>query len=1278
MVQCCCSCDTNNETPKLIAEQCIDCLSHRIENIKSFVARVQFVPMDASVPPSDADHALMENLNASLKQNGFLDSDVLLLNAVSNVDNCYDLYFFISSQSHTSMRNIILMLASQQSIVIQEIRAQSLCVLTDVKPMKCMNCVNGITTKLNSKLESVPHFVYCNLESKQVYIFTNEKIPAQTFINALKELGKEAYVFEETVLSKLITKFTLSISNMKCDGCVSKVEQALAQIEGIRDVYISLEEKQCSLVYEHGLDSEILAGQFLADSISKLGHPTKVIAYESFSSSSDQTHRQTVELDVNGMRCDGCVNKIKDTLQSKYKDQIGDVIVDLERKKVSVLSSAVTKEVISRDIINLGFQIANYSKEDVSIPIKVNTPEILEEIVIHETKETQGNSTAIVSIEGMSCSSCVSKIEDKIGSLKGVCSCYVNLITQKGEIVYDSSLISEEEIIEQIINLGFESSSLTNQVKHQEGRLMLHIESLNSPEVNSVLSNIQGIIDFSIDERKKIVDIQFKENLTCARHIIDKLKELSIECSIFKESTFNMKESILRKAEIKKWKRFFLISAIFTIPTMIIAMGISMIPLARPFMEYQIIRGLSIESIILFILVTPVQFYCGYPFFKLAFQTLKNRSADMNTLIAIATTEAYLYSVFAVIYNMVNPGEMIMSHYFETSASLIMFLTLGRWMENVAKGQTSSALVALMDLQPSSAILLEKIDSPMEQVSVEDCVHHPSLLTEREIEIDLVAVGDILKVIPGAKIPVDATVVYGSSSVDESMITGESLPVFKTVDSKVIGGTINKDGLLFIKATKIGANGTLSAIASLVEQSQTKKPKLQGLADRISGYFVPFVIAISLITFGVWMLLGYSNVYPDSWRPSGMSRFVFALLLSTSTVIIACPCSLGLATPTAVMCGAGVAAKNGILIKGGRALEAVSKCTAILFDKTGTLTKGELKVTKHTIFNEKYQNDRNSFSELCLWLHSIEGSSEHPIAKAVCAFAKENIIDQPHEIQAMSNFIAIPGRGISATIAGHRIDIGNEVFLNEQNITMPNLNENELNSRHSTLVFVAVDGLLCLELFLSDTIRPESRAVVCTLKSLKREPTKIYMLTGDNASSASYIAEKVGIEPDHVFSQLTPGGKSDKVKELQLMGEVVLMVGDGINDSPSLTQADASIAMGGVGGTDVAMECADIVLMTNSIEGVATAIDLSRTIYRRIIMNFVWAFLYNVLAIPVAAGVFFPLVHVMIPPWVAGLAMVLSSISVTISSLLLKFYRKPKLIMQNNEDNEDDNLRLYR
>jgi Cu+-exporting ATPase len=1073
------------------------------------------------------------------------------------------------------------------------------------------------------------------------------------------------------------------LEGLKCNGCVGSITKALKSFSD--SIHVDIPTKIVSVFTNERVQATTV--QDIITTINSISGK-KAELYE------PQLEYNTIKLQVHGMKCGSCVGKVTEHLLKN--ENVKHVDVDLKNKCVTIQCTSLDIESELCSIINrLGFT-ATFSGVDEKVPFSspLSPPVVVtdaedETISMQESHETlllQNNETDVlvdvpqemrhltVNIKKMSCASCVQKIEKAVVNETGVQTCVVNLIMERGEITYDSSLIDETKILECIESLGFEtllvSSRDVNSHESEADDRTFVLQSVSDflnkeQELTALLKKKQGVVEFDIDNFD--IKIQYDDKKTFPKQILRAVKQvmgdsevtIAVNHAALDEVTKQqkaMRETILRTEEISYWRRLLIVATAFTVPLMIVSMIFGHIPATQEYLMYDFDIGLQVGPLLYWLLATPVQFYCALPFYKLSFQALRHFSSDMNVLIAIATTEAYAYSVFTLVYNVVMTIRMgpATSHlgyggdnYFETSAALIMFLLLGRWLENIAKGKTSSALVKLMDLQPNTATAVE---------FEEDEAKWENKLYETEVDISTVRLGDIIKVIPGGRVPVDGIIVKGSTSIDESMITGESVPVAKNVESAVIGGTVNIDGLVYIRTTRTSERSVLTSIAKLVEDAQSQKPRLQAIADRISSYFVPFVIALSIITLLVWLLLGYTGMYPSEWRPEGMNAFVFALLFSASTVIIACPCSLGLATPTAVMVGTGVGALHGVLIKGGKSLESVSKATVVLFDKTGTLTKGELSVDA-----EKYTGRVENRSNLLKRVAAVESGSDHPIAKAVLRYCKNEIGDTNANV---TDFINVSGRGVQCVVDNEIIHIGNEQFMREKGVSgLEKLTiDNDNRFSHCTLVYAARNHHVELVLGLSDTVKEESADVVQKLakfypRGKKHGPIRAFMLTGDNRNSANYIAEQVGIPPEQVFASLTPSGKCDKVQELQRLGETVMMIGDGINDSPSLAQADVGVSV--ASGTDVAIECADVVLMTNNLHGLVTAIDLSGVIYRRIVFNFVWAFVYNVAAIPIAAGVFFPLIKIMIPPWVAGLAMALSSVSVVVSSLALRAYRKP-------------------
>jgi Cu+-exporting ATPase len=621
------------------------------------------------------------------------------------------------------------------------------------------------------------------------------------------------------------------------------------------------------------------------------------------------------------------------------------------------------------------------------------------------------------------------------------------------------------------------------------------------------------------------------------------------------------------------------------------------------------IPGIFGNFYVLWALATPVQFVIGWQFYKGAWGAFKHRSADMNTLIAVGTSAAYLYSVAATLFPSFFESGGIEPHvYFETSALIIVLILFGRLLEARAKGQTSEAIKKLMGLQPKTARVIrdgKEVDIPVEEVLV----------------------GDIVIVRPGEKIPVDGIIQEGKSAVDESMITGESIPVKKGPGIEVIGATINKTGSFKFKATKVGKDTALAQIIKLVQDAQGSKAPIQRLADVISGYFVPIVISIAIATFVIWFNFG---PFPS---------LTFALLNFVAVMIIACPCALGLATPTAVMVGTGKGAENGILIRGGESLETAHKLDTIVFDKTGTLTKGEPEITDIITVNGF------SEEEILKYAACAEKNSEHPLAEAILKRAEEKQI----KLIDPEQFNAIEGHGIEASIDGKEILLGNAKLMRDRQIEIESLEKkaDELAQDGKTPIYISLTGKAAGLIGVADMLKESSVHAVAKLRNMG---LKVVMLTGDNRRTAEAIAKKVGI--DDVLPEVLPEDKVHEVKALQSGGRRVAMVGDGINDAPALAQADIGIAIGS--GTDVAMEASDITLIKGDLLGVVTAIELSKKTIRIIKQNLFWAFFYNTAGIPIAAGVLYPFFGILLNPIFASLAMAFSSVSVVSNSLRLR------------------------
>ncbi len=701
------------------------------------------------------------------------------------------------------------------------------------------------------------------------------------------------------------------------------------------------------------------------------------------------------------------------------------------------------------------------------------------------------------------------------------------------------------------------------------------------------LQKVDGVQTAIVNYSTEKAAVDFDPAKTNEAALIAAIKSKGYQAIIAEGKDQSKIAEISRKKEIKKLKFQAIISTVLSLPIVITAM----------FLMDLMIPG---KDYLLWLLATPIQFYIGRSFYKGAWAALKNKSGNMDLLIAIGTSAAYFYSVYVVLFN--TGGYQ----YFEASAVIITLVILGKYLEAVAKGKTSEAISALMKTGAKTATILK--DGK-----------------EIQIPIDDVKVNDVIVVKPGQKVPVDGIIVEGHSSVDESMITGESIPVEKKKGDTVIGSTLNRQGNFTFKATKVGAETTLAKIIKLIEDAQTQKAPIQRFADRISAFFVPLVLYLALITFTIWFSFAHSPVS-------------FALITTVAVLVIACPCALGLATPTAIMVGTGKGAKHGILIKGGQALETAHKVKYVIFDKTGTITKGQPTVTDVLLENNFNEN------ELFAIAGSIEKKSEHPLAEAIVRKA-ESLNYAP---RAVTSFKALTGRGVEATLGTKRYYIGNPKLIEEQKISLAKWKTDlfRLEEEGKTVMVVA-DGKNVLGMIaVADEIKEDSPRAIRELKKMNITP---YMITGDNARTAKAIAQKVGIEK--FFAEVLPEDKAKYVQKLQQAGKVA-MVGDGINDAPALARADIGIAMGS--GTDVAMETGNVVLMKNNLMDVPRAIKLSRFTMSKIKQNMFWALFYNVMGIPIAAGVLYPFTGWLLNPVIAGAAMALSSVSVVANSLLLK------------------------
>ncbi len=846
------------------------------------------------------------------------------------------------------------------------------------------------------------------------------------------------------------------------------------------------------------------------------------------------------------------------------------------------------------------------------------------------TQESKEVKKGKIAISGMTCASCVNSIEGYVGSQEGILNINVNLLGEVAEVEYDPSVIDTEKIIDLVDDIGYKAEEIKDQTA---GEAQLAISGMTCAScVNSIegyVKSLDGVEDVSVNLTTETGKIVFDPSKVGVRDLIEAIDDLGYHAEIKSEQVDL--DRLSKKEEIEGWKKKLIFSSVFSIP-FLYAMILRFI--GDPYLAETRIFNISLEGWMGLILGTPVQFWVGKDFYIKAYKTAKKLAFGMDTLVVLGTSAAYFYSVFVIIYEILVP-EFQGDVFFETAVFLLTFIVLGKYLEASAKGKTSEAIKKLVELQAKTAVLIEYDEKGNET-------------GEKEISVDLIQKGDVLKVYPGAKIPSDGVVIKGTSSVDESMLTGESLPVSKSVGDQVIGATINNQGVLYIKIERVGSETTLSQIIKLVEDSQASKAPIQGLADKISSIFVPIVVLIAILDFILWYTLISIGVVPSDWLLSGTGPFLFSFLLAITVLVIACPCALGLATPTAIMVGTGLGAENGILIKGGEPLETAHKIDAILLDKTGTITHGKPVVTDVIPLNG---SDMDTVLKMA---GALEKNSEHPLGKAILDYVNKNIESIPEP----TDFESITGKGVTAIVDGKKASLGNRSLVEGDLDKSAEDQMVKLEEDGKTAMVLTVDGKLTAIFAVADTVKEDSKFAI---QEFEKMGIEVWMVTGDNERTARAIARQVGIK--NVFAEVLPKNKSDKVKELQEKGHIVAMVGDGINDSPALAQADVGIAIGA--GADVAIETADMVLMKDSLADVVTAIDLSRKTFNRIKLNFFWAFGYNVLGIPIAAGVLVPISQALygvtftLPPAFAGLAMAFSSVSVVTSSLLLKRYKSP-------------------
>ncbi|KAK3393640.1 E1-E2 ATPase-domain-containing protein [Podospora didyma] len=1095
---------------------------------------------------------------------------------------------------------------------------------------------------------------------------------------------------------------TLKVEGMTCGACTSAVEAGFKGVDGIGSVSVSLvmeravvmhdpqrisAEQIQEIIEDRGFDAEVLATDL----------PSPMVPRPSFGAFPTDDHRgpamMITTVAIEGMTCGACTSAV----EGGFKDVSG-----LKHFSISLLSE---RAVIEHDPALLSAEAICEAIEDrgFGATIVESTEKQPEGRAASGSAGKPLSATTTVAIDGMTCGACTSAVEQGFKNVKGVLRFNISLLAERAVITHDATILPAEKIAEIIEDRGFDAKILSTTFEASEHsvsgtstaqfKVYGALDAAAATALEEKLVALPGVNSARLAISTSRLTVVHLPNVAGLRVIVEAVEEAGFNALVADNDDNNAQlESLAKTREISEWKRAFRISLCFAIPVFLASM---IIPMCAPFLDFgsiMLIPGLYLGDVFCLILTIPVQFGIGKRFYISAWKSLKHGSPTMDVLVVLGTSCAFFFSIMTMIVSILIPPHTRPSTIFDTSTMLITFITLGRYLENNAKGRTSKALSRLMSLAPSMAtiyadpIAAEKAAEGWESVAASGEPKTPrdgNAAEEKVIPTELIQVDDIVILRPGDKIPADGVMVRGETYVDESMVTGEAMPVQKTTGSLLIGGTVNGHGRVDFRVTRAGRDTQLSQIVKLVQDAQTTRAPIQRLADTIAGYFVPIILILGFITFVTWMILSHVLANPPKIFLDGASggRFMVCVKLCISVIVFACPCALGLATPTAVMVGTGIGAENGILVKGGAALETTTKITQVVLDKTGTITYGKMSVAKANIVSA--WNDIEWRRRLWWTIVGLaEMGSEHPVGKAVLGAAKtelglgiEGTLDG-----SIGDFTAAIGKGISAYVEPadaterlrYRVLVGNVRFLQENNVDVSKsaiedseqINVAAASSRSkpdsgtanpgTTNIFIAIDGKYAGHICLSDTIKTGAAAAIAVLH---RMGVKTAIVTGDQRSTAIAVAAAVGIDAQDVYAGASPDQKQAIIRRLQEEGEVVAMVGDGINDSPALATADVGIAMSS--GTDVAMEAADVVLMRpNELMDIPAALHLARTIFRRIKMNLLWACMYNAIGLPFAMGVFLPLGY-HLHPMGAGAAMAASSVSVVVSSLFLKFWKRP-------------------
>ncbi|XP_059682155.1 copper-transporting ATPase 2 [Gavia stellata] len=1203
-------------------------------------------------------------------------------------------------------------------------------VAVNIVGMTCQSCVQSIEGRI-SKVKGIVSIKVSLEQNNAVIKYLQSEISPEQICQEIQDMGFDANITEEKLTTATINLsclreavVKLRVEGMTCQSCVTNIEGKIRKLHGVVKIKVSLGNQEAIIAYY----PYIIQPDDLKSHISNLGYDCTIKSKPALlklgvldlgrlqnanpketpaSPESDKVDplvaemsgTATVDIQIEGMHCKSWTISQRQGVQCiavSLADRTGTIHYDPAVTNGGELRAAIEDMGFDASVLtDTATGECRHQPDTSNAAVQPRAPETPHQgcasDALPDSPHLDGPNQpsgvtaekCFLQITGMTCASCVSTIERNLQKEDGIVSVLVALMAGKAEIKYKPEFIQPLEIAQLIQNLGFEATVIEDHAE-TEGNVELLITGMTCAScvhnIESKLMRTNGIFYASVALATCKAHIQFDPEITGPRDIIKIIEEIGFHASVARRVP--NAHNLDHKKEIQQWRKSFLCSLLFGIPVLIL-MIYMLIPDGEHHgsmvLEQNLIPGLSILNLLFFVLCTFVQFLGGWYFYVQAYKSLKHKTANMDVLIVLATTIAYVYSCVILMVAIIEKAEKSPVTFFDTPPMLFVFIALGRWLEHIAKSKTSEALAKLISLQATEA-------------TVVTLGPDHSIVREEQVAVELVQRGDIIKVVPGGKFPVDGKVIEGSSMADESLITGEAMPVTKKPGSTVIAGSINAHGSVLVNATHVGNDTTLAQIVKLVEEAQMSKAPIQQLADKFSGYFVPFIIIISTVTLIVWITIGFINFdviqkyFPNQNKQVSKAELIlrFAFQTSITVLSIACPCSLGLATPTAVMVGTGVAAQNGILIKGGKPLEMAHKIKTVMFDKTGTITCGVPKVMRVLLLGDTAVLP---LKKVLVVVGTAEASSEHPLGVAVTKYCKEELGTQ--SLGYCTNFQAVPGCGISCKVGGveavlgmaeegldkldanrsgdssaplagpsashtYSVLIGNREWMRRNGLHIAN-DVNDAMTDHETkgqtAILVAIDGVLCGMIAIADTVKQEAALAVHTLKNMGID---VVLITGDNRKTAKAIATQVGIKK--VFAEVLPSHKVAKVQELQNGRRKVAMVGDGVNDSPALARADVGIAIGT--GTDVAIEAADVVLIRNDLLDVVASIHLSKRTVRRIRINLILALIYNLLGIPIAAGVFMP-VGLVLQPWMGSAAMAASSVSVVLSSLQLKCYKKP-------------------